>query len=139
MIKQQATVVAMDDDTILLQAQRQTSCQKCQLKKGCGTGLLAQHVGQRFSEISVDNTTEVSIGQEVTLGIPEQALLQGTALMYLLPLLSLFGFSIAADLMGLGELVEITAGLLGLGIGLWAVKQQMKHKKDGFKASVLEE
>jgi len=96
MIEQQATVIEIKDDTIWLQAERQSTCGQCQIKQGCGTGLLAKHVGQRFSKIAVNNTTDVSIGQHVTVAIPEQTLLQGAALMYLLPLGLLFMFSMAA-------------------------------------------
>jgi sigma-E factor negative regulatory protein RseC len=139
MIEQQATVIEIKDDTIWLQAERQSTCGQCQIKQGCGTGLLAKHVGQRFSKIAVNNTTDVSIGQHVTVAIPEQTLLQGAALMYLLPLGLLFMFSMAARALVLGELAEIILGLIGLVLGFIWTKQRLKNNKDGFQASVIEE
>ena len=139
MIEQQATVVEVDDDRVMLQAARQSTCSSCQLKQGCGTGLLAKHVGQRFSKIVVNKTTDVEIGQQRTVVIPEQTLLQGAALMYLLPLGLLFLFSMVARILALGEGFEIILGLVGLISGFLWVKQRLKNKKDGFQARILEE
>lgn len=139
MIEQQATVVEVDDDSVMLQAARQSTCSSCQLKQGCGTGLLAKHVGQRFSKIVVNKTTDVEIGQQRTVVIPEQTLLQGAALMYLLPLGLLILFSMVARILALGEGFEIILGLVGLISGFLWVKQRLKNKKDGFQARILEE
>ena len=94
MIEQQATIIEVDGNTLWLQAERESTCSSCQVKQGCGTGLLAKHVGKKFSKISVHKTTDVALGKVVTLVIPEQALLQGATLMYMLPLTLLFLFSI---------------------------------------------
>jgi len=139
MIEQQATVIDIDDDTIWLQAQRQSTCSQCQVKQGCGTGLLAKHVGKRFSKIAVNKTTETTVGQVVTLAIPEQALLQGAALMYLSPLALLFLFSVVMRTFQMGEELEILAGLVGLVVGFIWVKQRLRNKKDGIQAKVVEE
>jgi len=139
MIEQQATVIDIDDDTIWLQAQRQSTCSQCQVKQGCGTGLLAKHVGKRFSKIAVNKTTETTVGQVVTLAIPEQALLQGAALMYLSPLALLFLFSVVMRTFQMGEGLEILAGLVGLVVGFIWVKQRLRNKKDGIQAKVVEE
>ncbi|MBT3505362.1 MAG: polyurethanase [Piscirickettsiaceae bacterium] len=139
MIEQQATVIEIKDDMVWLQAERQSTCSQCQIKQGCGTGLLAKHVGQRFSKITVQKTTDVSVGQQVTVEIPEQTLLQGAALMYLLPLGLLFVFSMTARALVLGEVIEIIMGLIGLVIGFTWTRQRLKNNKDGFQASVREE
>lgn len=139
MIEQKATVIEMNDDKIILQAARQSTCSSCQLKQGCGTGLLAKHVGQRFSKIVVNKTTGVELGQQCTVAIPEQTLLQGAALIYLLPLGLLFLFAMIARTLALGEGLEIILGLVGLTAGFIWVKQRLKNKKDGFQARILEE
>jgi sigma-E factor negative regulatory protein RseC len=139
MIEQRATVIEIEDDTVWLQAERKSTCSQCQIKQGCGTGLLAKHVGQRFSKITVQKTTDVSVGQQVTVEIPEQTLLQGAALMYLLPLGLLFGFSMTARALMLGEVLEIVMGLTGLFIGFAWTRRRLKNNRDGFQASVREE
>ena len=139
MIEQQATIIEVDGNTLWLQAERESTCSSCQVKQGCGTGLLAKHVGKKFSKISVHKTTDVALGDVVTLVIPEQALLQGAALMYLLPLTLLFLFSIITRSFGLGEGTQILAGLAGLATGFAIVKENLRNKKDGIQAKFLEE
>ena len=139
MIEQQATIIEVDGNTVWLQTERESTCSNCQVKKGCGTGLLAKHVGKKFSKISVHKTTDVALGEVVTLVIPEQALLQGAALMYLLPLTLLFLFSIITRSFGLGEGTQILAGLTGLATGFAIVKENLRNKKDGIQAKFLEE
>ena len=139
MIEQQATKNEVDGNAVWLQAEQESTCSNGQGKKGCGTGLLAKHVGKKFSKISVHKTTDVALGEVVTLVIPEQALLQGAALMYLLPLTLLFLFSIISRSFGLGEGTQILAGLAGLATGFAIVKENLRNKKDGIQAKFLEE
>ena len=139
MIEQQARVIEIDGDVVWLEADRESTCSNCQVKQGCGTGLLANHVGKKFSKISVHKTTDATLGEVVTLVIPEEALLQGAALMYLLPLTLLFLFSIITRSFDLGEGAEILAGLTGLVTGFAVVKENLRNKKDGIQAKVLEE
>ena len=139
MIEQQARVIEIDGDVVWLEAERESTCSDCQVKQGCGTGLLAKHVGKKFSKISVHKTTDTTMGEVVMLVIPEEALLQGAALMYLLPLTLLFLFSIITRSFDLGEGAEILAGLTGLVTGFAVVKENLRNKKDGIQAKVLEE
>jgi len=139
MIKQQAKVVKCNDTTVWLEAERQSTCSACKLKQGCGTGLLENHVGKRFSQISVNKTSEVNIGQEVNVGIPEESLLQGALLMYILPLVLLFVLSATAKALGFNESVEIIAGISGLLLGFYWVRERLKNNKDNFQARIIED
>jgi len=139
MIKQQAKVVKSNDTTVWLEAERQSTCSACKLKQGCGTGLLENHVGKRFSQISVNKTSEVKIGQEVNLGIPEESLLQGALLMYIVPLVLLFVLSAIVKALGFNEAVEIIAGISGLLLGFYWVRERLKNNKDNFQARIIEE
>lgn len=138
MIKQQATVTQCDDKTVWLTAQRQSTCSGCQIKQGCGTGLLSNHVGKRFSEITVQKTSVVHIGQQVQLAIPEQALLQGASLMYIAPLILLFAFSAIATALNFNEIVEIFSGLSGLFIGFYLVRLRLQNGKHDVQAKIVE-
>ncbi len=139
MIEQQATVIACDDNTVWLEAERQSTCSQCQLKQGCGTGLLANHVGKRFSRISVNKSFDVTIGQHVRLAIPEQSLLQGTFVMYIMPLVLMFLFAAVAQALNFNELVEIFAGIAGLLSGFYWARLRLANNKDGFQARIIEE
>lgn len=139
MIEQRATVIGSDDDTVWLEAERQSTCSQCQLKKGCGTGLLANHVGKRFSRIAVNKTIDVTIGQQVRLAIPEESLLKGTFVMYIMPLVLMFLFAAAAQVLNFNEMIEILAGISGLLIGFYWARLRLANNKDGFQARIVEE
>ncbi|NQZ54150.1 MAG: SoxR reducing system RseC family protein [Piscirickettsiaceae bacterium] len=139
MIEQKAKVVSFDDETVWLEAERQSTCSGCQVRQGCGTGMLAKHVGQKFSRITVKKTSDVEIGQQVQLAIPEETLLQGAALMYLLPLVLMFIFAAIAQSLNFNEALEIIAGISGLFIGFYWVRIRLRNKKDGFQAKIVEE
>lgn len=139
MIKQQATVTRCNDDTVSLEVERESTCSACKVRQGCGTAMLAEHVGKRFSKITVDKTGDIEVGQQVQLAIPESSLLHGAFLMYIVPILLLFVFSAIAQQVYDNEFVEILSGLVGLFLGFYLVKVQLKNKKDGFQARIIED
>jgi len=139
MIEQSAKVVKYDDKMVWVEAERQSTCSGCQIKQGCGTGMLAKHVGKRFSSIAVIKTIDVAVGQQVQLAIPEETLLQGAFLMYILPLLLMFVVAAGARALNFNEAIEIFGGLSGLLIGFYWVKLHLTNKKDGFQARIIEE
>jgi len=139
MIEQKATVISRDAHQVWVEAERQSTCGQCQARKGCGTGLLAKHVGQRFSRIAVKTNENLKVGQQVMVSIPEQALLTGAVMMYLLPLLLMFMTAALARMANSGELVEIIAGLSGLGAGFYFVKTRLKNKNTGVQVKTIED
>ncbi len=139
MIEQSAKIIKFDDDTVWLEAERQSTCSGCKVKQGCGTGMLAKHVGKRFSNISVMKVGDVQVGQQVQLAIPEETLIQGAFLMYILPLVLMFILASAAQVLNFSEIIEIFSGLSGLLIGFYWVKIHLVNKKDGFQAKIIEE
>ncbi len=139
MIEQKATVISRDGGLVWVEAERQSTCGQCQARKGCGTGMLARHVGQRFSRLAVNTDLDLKIGQQVMVSIPEQALLNGAVMMYLLPLIGLFSAAALTRMMGAGELAQILAGLLGLCAGFFWVKRQMTDNNPGIRVQTIED
>lgn len=139
MIKQQARVTSCNDDTVSLEVERESTCSSCKVRQGCGTGMLSEHVGNRFSQVTIDKTGDVDVGQQVQLAIPEGSLLQGAFLIYIVPIILLFVFSAIAQYVHTNEFIEILSGLTGLFLGFYLVKIRLKNKKDGFNASIIEE
>jgi sigma-E factor negative regulatory protein RseC len=139
MIEQKATVASRNGDQVWVEAERQSTCGQCRARKGCGTGLLSKHVGKKFSQIAFRDEGELRVGQQVTVSIPEEALLSGAFMMYVLPLILLFFTSIAVRLIGGGELLQIVSGLLGLITGFVWVKHRMKHHDAGINVKPNED
>ncbi|WP_417535096.1 SoxR reducing system RseC family protein [Methylophaga sp.] len=139
MIEQKATVASRSGEQVWVEAERQSTCGQCKARKGCGTGLLSKHVGKKFSRIAVKDDGELRVGQQVTVSIPEEALLTGAFMMYMLPLILLFTIAITVRLMGGGELLQIVSGLLGLITGFVWVKHRMSHHDAGINVKPNED
>ena len=138
MIEQTAKVVASDDKIVWLEAETQSTCSQCQLKKGCGTGMLSKHVGRRFSRIAVNKERDVQIGDQVQIGIPEQALLRAAFMMYIIPLLLMFAFAVFSRFYHLGEFMEIFAAACGLFLGFFWVRNRMRRTDTSMQAKIVE-
>jgi sigma-E factor negative regulatory protein RseC len=138
MIEQKAKVVGFNNDTVFLDVERQSTCSACEVRQGCGTGLLSKHVGKRFSHIKIHKKNDVKIGQQVQVAISEKTLLQGAFLVYLIPILLLFVFSAIAQVFNFSEMVEILFGVTGLILGFYFVKIRLNNNND-FQAGIVEE
>jgi sigma-E factor negative regulatory protein RseC len=97
MIEEKARVIAVKNDQILLEAQTSAACNACSARQGCGTSLLSRWVGRKFTRFTVHNSVNASIGDEVVVGLAETAMLKGSVLVYLLPLLAMIVFAVLAD------------------------------------------
>lgn len=97
MIEESARVVSVEGAELVLEAEIKTSCQICSAKKGCGTSLLAEHVGRKMTRFRINNTLNASVGDEIVVGLSEQAVLRGSLLVYLFPLLSMLLAALLAD------------------------------------------
>jgi sigma-E factor negative regulatory protein RseC len=94
MIEEVATVIECSEQQALLEAQRQSSCGSCAAKAGCGTAVFANTLGKKSSRITVANTLNLQVGDKVVVGLQENALLLGSFMIYLLPLIALIVFAV---------------------------------------------
>ena len=97
MIEEQAQVIEIKGNLLLLQAQTQSACGSCSVSKGCGTSLLAKVVGRKFTHFQAENNINAKVGDTVVVGIAEDALLKGSLMMYILPVLCMLVFALLAD------------------------------------------
>lgn len=124
MIEESAHVVESEGEYAWVESERRSSCGSCSAK-GCGTGALSKILGRRTQRMKVLNPVGAKPGDEVVLGIREQALIKGSLAVYIVPLLAmmagaLLGHALApqwgADTEGMSALL----GLGGLVVGfLW--------------------
>ncbi len=134
MIEETARVIDVRGDEALLETQRQSACQSCSVKAGCGTSTLSKVVGQRSSRIIVRNTLQLKPGDEVVVAIEENALVQGSLLVYLLPLLMMLGAGVVAEWLFAHEGITILATLMGLGLSILVVRRVLHYS--GLKQSI---
>lgn len=131
MIEEHAQVIAVENNDVWVETQRRSACGQCAANKGCGTATLAKVLGNKRSQVRAlnPNATSVAVGDEVVIGINEQALVRGSLAIYTVPLLSLFVFGLLGQvlsaqlLMTNHDILPIVLGLIGLLLGFLWVKR----------------
>jgi len=134
MIEETAIVIDVKDQQILLETQRKSACQTCSVKSGCGTSTLAKVVGKRSSQFVVDNHLNVQAGDRVIIAIDENALVQGSLLIYLLPLIFMMLAGLLAEYLFANEGLTILSVVVGFLIAMIGVRYIMAGS--GLKKSI---
>lgn len=128
MIEEIATVIACSGQQAILEAQRQSTCGSCGAKAGCGTAVFAKTLGKKSSQITVENNLNLQVGDKVIVGLHENALLLGSFVIYLFPLLGMMLFALAGNYISNyfsinNELLIIGAALIGFILTISFVKR----------------
>lgn len=89
MLETRATVVRIDGQYALVQANHGNGCEQCN-GKGCGTGKLSRLFCSKPRQFRVGNPINAGINDEVIVSVTDGSVFQGIALVYMLPLLLLF-------------------------------------------------
>lgn len=144
MIEQEVEVIAIEGGRLLVEAERQSSCQTCSVKSGCGTSVLAKWFDRKHLRFYVENTSNATVGDRITVGLQESALTQGALLVYLLPLLVMIAVALSADyFLSVSfywrDLIIAGAALAGLVLSLVASRYyfQQSHQQQRFNPVVL--
>lgn len=88
-IQEEGVVVAVTEDGVWIETQRQSGCQSCSSRGGCGVGIMQKALNRRQHKVRVQTDLPVQVGDHVRLLLPAAALVQASVLMYLMPLLGL--------------------------------------------------
>ncbi|MCG8018038.1 MAG: SoxR reducing system RseC family protein [Candidatus Thiodiazotropha sp. 'RUGA'] len=145
MIEETAMVVRIDGEYAFVETQKRAACGSCDSQGSCSTTVLAGLFKRRYNHLRVVNTVFAKPGEQVIIGLQEQALVKLSMLAYLLPLISMILAAIAAQyLFGLfhiqsGELPQVIGGLLGLIGGFFLLRLlATKNRHDpGYQAVML--
>jgi len=134
MIEETAIVIDINAQQVLLETQRKSACQTCSVKSGCGTSTLAKVVGKRSSQFVVDNFLNVQVGDKVIVAIDESALVQGSLLIYLFPLVCMMLVGVLSEYLFANEAVTILSVVFGFVVSMVGVRFIMTTS--GLKKSV---
>jgi sigma-E factor negative regulatory protein RseC len=122
MIEERARVVAKSEIHAWTETERRTGCNACTVSNGCGTGAINNYLIKKIIIVKAFNPIGAEVGDMVIVGIPEEAFLLGSFVLYTMPLLAMFigaGLGeILAQYFGGGEDLVILLGLGGLSGGL---------------------
>lgn len=123
MLRETGRVVAVENNFVWVETIPSSMCGKCAARQGCGQGIVSRASGRRGLVRALE-TREVParscrIDDEVEIELPEAAVLKGSLLVYLAPLL----FAITAVLFAqpFGEFVTVVTFAGGLAVGFVGV------------------
>lgn len=123
MLSEVARVVAVERDSVWVESIRKSTCGSCAAQKGCGHGLLNKMYPGRRNLVRVlpgdCSPEDCRVDDQVVIAIPEEVILRGSLIAYVLPLLLMLGgaalmaslFPQTPDAMAaLGAIIGIAAG-----------------------------
>lgn len=126
MIEERGRVLSVEEGAVWVATLRRSACDSCQARNGCGQSVLQRlGLGDRSGLIRVLNQQagqRFRIGDDVIIGVPEHAVLHGSVVVYLIPLLMLFAGALLAQFFGASEGAIIVAGFSGMAGGFAAVR-----------------
>lgn len=131
MILETATVLAIESDSLWVETVQTSTCDSCVAKKGCGTQTLSKLMGNT-SQIRVvaepHQLQQLTVGQQITIAIPEDVVVGASLLVYLLPLLcSLLGLWLLSSS---GDTLALLGAILGLFLGAVIVNRYSHTLRD---------
>lgn len=144
MLLETGRVVAVETDGVWVETIRKTTCGTCAAQKGCGHGMMNRISEGRRSLIRALpgklKPAQCTVDDEVSISIPEEVILRGSLIVYILPLLiMLLGAWTGASLFPDNE--DPAGGLgavLGFAAGFGLVRlHASRHRDDSAMQPVL--
>lgn len=114
MIEENGRVVAKEEGKAWVETVRVTACGSCSARTGCGHSVLEKWMSKDANHVLAADDLNVKVGDEVVIGVPEDVVLKGSLIVYLLPMLTLVGGATIGHLSAV-QLVMDTDLLAGLG------------------------
>jgi sigma-E factor negative regulatory protein RseC len=120
MLTETGRVVAVERDGLWVETIRQSTCGSCAAQNGCGHGLLNRIAEGRRNYVRVlgpgPAIAACAVDDQVRISIPDQVILRGSLVVYMLPLLCML--SLAAGAVVLWPMSQDLAAAGGAGTGL---------------------
>ena len=140
MITETGRVLEVDGDWAWIACQRQVECPRCAEGRGCGGGVLGKLLGDRLHKVrAATGSVAVEPGDQVRIGLGEDAVLRAAAAVYLVPLLAALAMgATAAAMTGGGDVAAIAGAAAGLFLGLgWARRYGRRMAADAALQPVI--
>ncbi len=123
MLEEKGIVVAVPDPKkAQVKVNRSGTCGQCASKRVCH----ALDTGNEML-VTANNPLQAEIGQEVLLALPGKTFLRASLIVYLIPVLALFGGAVTGQ--QISETWAVAGAFLGLGLsflGIWCYNKQIK-------------
>ena len=133
MLRESGRVVALDQDALWVETIQQSTCGSCIAQKGCGQSLLSRlGVKPVYLRVLLEGrpAQNYRVNDVIQLGIADDVVVKGSLLAYLLPLLLMFVFALAAySTMG-NELATILSAVVGFFLGAISVRWHARYYRN---------
>lgn len=113
MMRQWVTVVDWQQGVATVNCAKNSGCEGCQHKNGCGNGLLNRLAGPKTYSLQIKSEQPLLPGQRVEIGLSEANLLRSALVVYTLPLLAGILGALFFQLWSTKDLVIFGGALLG--------------------------
>ncbi len=123
-IREQGVVVALVAGGVVVETQRQTGCQSCAARGGCGINLMQKALNRKQHQVRVSTDLALRLGERVELVLPASALVQASLMMYVLPLLGLMMGALAGQMLFAANPASIIGGALGFFLALLGLSRR---------------
>ncbi len=136
MLTETGRIVAVEKDWVWVETIRQSTCGSCSAAKGCGHGLMNQVSDGRRSYLKVSvggfPGQAFTVGDEVRIAIPEQLMLSGSFMMYMVPLFSTLALAAGCSALvdNASDLHTLTGAAAGFGVGVLLVRLHAWYRQD---------
>jgi sigma-E factor negative regulatory protein RseC len=137
MMKAHARVIAVDGDHVLLQASAATGCGACAMQRGCATSRLGRLLQPHAATWRIANPLRAQVGDEVTLGLPDDALLAAAAMAYLPPLAGLVAGALIAAGLSTSPSWPAAGALLGMAAGVALTRLLLRGRRTRYAPRML--
>ena len=137
MVEEHGIVTAIDNDGVWVETHRQSVCGQCSANKGCGHQLLNKIQSSRLAtmtSIKAQSQLSLRVGDSVVIGIPENTLIKGSLLAYLLPLVFMLLICWLLTWQGYQESTIILFGFFSLFLSFYLLRSIIK--KSSFQHSL---
>ena len=133
MLTESARIAKVEEDAIWVVAVQKSACGGCSANRDCGTGALAEWL-QKKSLLRValngKSTSDFRCDDEVLIGIPEEVVLSGTALLYVMPLLAMLLGAVIGHWQFGTDMATALFALTGLFVGGYLASRFSARQKD---------
>ncbi|WP_018693152.1 SoxR reducing system RseC family protein [Algicola sagamiensis] len=135
MFEQVATVTRIHSPFVELEVQQATSCDGCASQEGCSTGVVNKALTKRLQRFQMKTDIQLSVGQQVKIGIQEKPLLKAALLVYILPLLLAIFMAGLAESIYINDIASVigalAGGVIGFGLAKWQTRIDDRIGEDG--------
>ncbi len=131
MLVEKGVVVAVEKEQVWVQTEVKTTCGSCQAKDNCATSSIAKAFSSKPNVLAISSTLNLSIGDEVVLGVDEGFVVKTAVYVYLLPIFGFFLLAFVAQLIVVAdgqfaELIRFLIAAFGGWLGFLLARKALK-------------